>query len=406
MKNLILVISVLIVLYVFIILLDSLDTREPFDNMTSASLSFNDTQYYNLSSTFNNSSNDDMIRRSIKDPIKDQYLTFIIDFNVPNDYDFQIIRIYNEILNRQPNPNEMQKLRIQFATGEITQPFLYIILYNSREYENISLLQIDTVEPRLEYNIFVKQLYDFISQLYKRYYNKNPESRYLSILRDVFLYLLSDVYLFVAFLTNIGYKAFENEILNTNVLNEYRIKTIFDKHIILDNLKQIGDSIKKTDLKDGKSQILNTNMKFDIDKIKADNYILESNKTTPEDIAKIIAEQLKNQNNNNNNKDNDIYNSSMFYNENNVQKNTYVPISKCRYYYPTDYHKDYSKLIPLCTTLGKDNLVKPVYLSDIGTPINADTSVGSIMPKFEFREYIDVDGKCPYQKKKIYNNQN
>lgn len=57
---------------------------------------------------------------------------------------------------------------------------------------------------------------------------------------------------------------------------------------------------------------------------------------------------------------------------------------------------------PVCTTLGKPSLVQPVVLGSSvainGTPLGdaADTGIGSIMPKFTYKEYIDVQvkGKC------------
>ncbi|MEI8280609.1 MAG: hypothetical protein WCG87_12680, partial [Bacteroidota bacterium] len=55
---------------------------------------------------------------------------------------------------------------------------------------------------------------------------------------------------------------------------------------------------------------------------------------------------------------------------------------------------------PVCTSLGQDPLVQPVFSSSstllLGTPLDqADNSVGTIMPKIEFREYIDLNTPAP-----------
>jgi hypothetical protein len=50
---------------------------------------------------------------------------------------------------------------------------------------------------------------------------------------------------------------------------------------------------------------------------------------------------------------------------------------------------------PICTTIGQKQLTQPVMESSkllLGTPLDdaKDTQVGSIMPKFEYKEYVDV----------------
>lgn len=48
---------------------------------------------------------------------------------------------------------------------------------------------------------------------------------------------------------------------------------------------------------------------------------------------------------------------------------------------------------PVCTTFGQKQLVQPLYQNSkdlLGTPINEDTSVGTIMPKFEYKEYVNI----------------
>ena len=50
----------------------------------------------------------------------------------------------------------------------------------------------------------------------------------------------------------------------------------------------------------------------------------------------------------------------------------------------------------VCTTLGQKQLVQPVFTNSsllLGTPVGEaaqDTQVGSIMPKFEYKEYITI----------------
>ena len=48
---------------------------------------------------------------------------------------------------------------------------------------------------------------------------------------------------------------------------------------------------------------------------------------------------------------------------------------------------------PVCTSLGQKPMIQPLYENSsllLGTPIDEDTSVGTIMPKFEYKEYINI----------------
>jgi hypothetical protein len=48
---------------------------------------------------------------------------------------------------------------------------------------------------------------------------------------------------------------------------------------------------------------------------------------------------------------------------------------------------------PVCTTFGQKPLVQPLYLNSkelLGTPLDEDTSVGTIMPQFEYKEYVNM----------------
>ena len=48
---------------------------------------------------------------------------------------------------------------------------------------------------------------------------------------------------------------------------------------------------------------------------------------------------------------------------------------------------------PICTSLGQKSLEQPIYINKEGTEIDKafdDTQVGSIMPKFIYKEYQDI----------------
>jgi hypothetical protein len=88
-------------------------------------------------------------------------------------------------------------------------------------------------------------------------------------------------------------------------------------------------------------------------------------------------------------KDDKIKNSP---NKKEVYVRIYDPIKHNR-----TYSNDNKERVPVCTSLGQKQLVQPVFTESKmlfqGTDINKafeDTQVGSIMPKFEYREYNEV----------------
>ena len=117
----------------------------------------------------------------------------------------------------------------------------------------------------------------------------------------------------------------------------------------------------------------------------------------------MVAKLDKNPNNNNNNNNNQIKEELTINNQTNKAINSlpenselyvrvYDPIKRNMSYILPDGYK-----APICTTLGQDTLTQPVFTQSKllfqGTDLNdafENSQIGSIMPKFIYKEYKDV----------------
>lgn len=308
---------------------------------------------------------------SIETPIEDSYLTYympITDEQIHNIYDYIIIRNVRHILGRPPTSKEIKIYRYKLLTGEVDETFMITILYNSLEYEYMKEMQLNVVNYELEFNTYKRMLYEILRQLYFNYHNEAIYDDMLPILRSILIHLQFDMYLYIAFLSSEKYKPFEIEILETVVMSKFVLREIFYKHFILLELHNRGNAIKQEDLKDGKSNIFS--LIFDGQK-------LQENKDREDAIrAKEDAERRR-------------------LAENAKGTQCEVSIRTKKVYNPISHNMPFSSKIannpPVCTTLGRPYNYKE-YESGTYTSIreSIETDVGSIMPTFEYREYVEV----------------
>tara|TARA_Y100000389_G_scaffold83399_1_gene79953 strand:+ start:5880 stop:7004 length:1125 start_codon:yes stop_codon:yes gene_type:complete len=370
------IIYILIIILIIYIIFNTYNICENFDN-------FKTEKQYDLKRDIEMKDSNRIT--TIDEPIEYKYLTFVVHVDVDNKYDYHIIKTYKEVLKRQPKSQELNNERQKLLTGERTIDFLYIILYNSIEYENEMMMQMNTIDRGLENAIFKEKLYKFIENLYKRYVSKDKiiSRKLLSYLADIYRHLYFDTYLFIGFLTMKNYKTFEKDLLSQPIVNKYILKELFDKYTDMERITLFGNELKEKDLKDGKSDILEGTL--DIDELRNKILLTETEKDVEETTQKII--------NYVNNKDKKEVVSDVKEESNSKQ------CTNCRYYDPMlpnkpDYISKNGKA-PICTSLNQKQLVKPIFTNDKmnfqGTDINEDTSVGTIMPKFIFHEYIEKD---------------
>lgn len=328
----------------------------------------------------------------ITDNISDKYLPYTNDIfdnnknSTPEDInnEYTIINLYKTLLDRQPDKDELRKNLNLFNTKELNDETLKIQILNSPEYNHNNKMQSNEIEPGLIGAIAKEDLLSKLSILYNRERNIIVPKKMLLPLRDCYIHLQYNDYLYRAMLVNENYSNFEKDVLDTPMLSQENLLKLFDKYFLLSDLKSTGNDIRKKQLLEMKNQLgtipepvvnkghdinnKDTNIKEQLNKI-----VNQSDKVfNKDDVAKV----LKNGN----------YSSDLF----------------IRLYEPTKYKQQYrgDPLFrpPVCTTLGQKQLVQPIFENSKtlfqGTDIREateNTQVGSIMPKFEYKEYIDIN---------------
>lgn len=179
-------------------------------------------------------------QNTIEDLISPSYLPF-------NPYlsekisEYQVIEIYKEILSRSPNSEEI-KDKVFLTKEELTEE-----LYNSREYEKMIKIQDNLAISGIENSIAKRNLIKKIIKIYKDNFNREPVERILTPLRDCYIHLRSNVFLFVSFIQSNNFGKFENEVLSTTVLTKKILLEIFNKYYNLLELKLMAeDKIRAT----------------------------------------------------------------------------------------------------------------------------------------------------------------
>jgi len=308
---------------------------------------------------------------SIETPIRDAYLTYYMPINdedIHNIYDHIIIKHYRHILGRPPTGKEIKIYRYKLLTQEVDETFMITILYNSLEYEYMKETQLNAVEYELEFKTYERMLFQILRQLYFNYHNEEPYTNMLSYLRSLLIHFQFDMYIYIACLSSEKYKPFELEVLETVVMNKYVLREIFYKHFILLELHNQANAIKQEDLKNGKSSIFT--QLFNGQKLQ-ENKDREDAKKAKEEAERLrLAENAK-------------------------SDKCYVSIRKKKVYNPISHSMPFRTLNehnpPVCTTLGRQQNYRE-YESDKYTTIkeSIDTDIGSIMPKFQYNEYVEI----------------
>lgn len=327
-----------------------------------------------------------------------------------NEYD--VIDIYKKILIRSPTDDEL-KSKVFLSKEELTED-----LYNSIEYDKISKLQTNSSDSNIESSIAKRNLSAKIYEIYLKTYNKDVPFKMDTILRDCYVHLRSNYYLFVAFIESPKYPKFENEILTSISMSKQKLLELFNEHFNLlelklkaeDKIKALKGNIKEKSIDKIKNDLskvtLNVNIpgtpkslinNIDVNQLKnllkTDIKPLELKETysnKEDDNIKILKDMIKVRGPEKINEETDIMKG--------LPKDSEVYV---RVYDPINYKQSYRGPVefkpPLCNSLGQPSLEVPVFPeskllfqgSDLETAFK-NTQVGSMMPKFEYKEYQEV----------------
>jgi len=357
----------------------------------------------------------------ITDPIPNSYLPYteLIE-NDPKvrSFDSDVIDTYVKLLNRQPTGEELNINSQELYNNEIDIEILKMRLINSPEFEKNVNMQSNEVNSRLLSAVSSNNLVKYIIVIYKNTLNKEPPKKILQPLRDCYIHLRYNDYLFISMLLNGNYPKFEKEVIETSILSEELLLEYFNKYFVLLELKSKANIMKKEDIMRRKAAIINdpnasntggTGSIGGAKNTKGANGIggskgsigacpwgkidTETDMGAEKNIQKIVKDG------------NNIFNINIKLDDSN--RNSSMPYKRdesadtTRVYNPIDYKQHYrgqSNFVPpVCTSSGNKNVVQPVFLNsklllsatEIDEATN-NTGMGSIMPKFEYKEYEEI----------------
>ena len=456
------IISIIVIVFLFLLLLlliKSNYTTETFINLKDLDEIKNYKQ--KVSDTY------DTIDNQIEDSLLPNNQNDKIKLN-----EYEIIEIYRNIVQRPPTIQELKK-HAYFSNSELRE-----ILYNSPEYDKLIKTQNNDVNSGIEGAIAKRNIINRIITIYSTIYKNDLPVKMMTPLRDCFIHLQLNEYLFTSMLESLNYKKFEVDVLSTYVLTKKILLELFNKHFNvlelklmaqekinifsitkvsikneIDKIKQdlITTSINSVDNINTTAKILDTlkasfpNVYDELIKSMSDDTITITNTTTsaPKTDVDILNEYLKSVEKYENKNEpqqlqqlqqpqqpqqpqqhqqpqqpqqpqqqpqqhqqqpkEDIIEELEL--DNSIRRKidklpedtelyvrVYDPIKHNNNYQLPDGYK-----APICTSLGQTPLTQPIFTeskllfqgTDLRTAFR-DTQVGSIMPKFIYKEYKDV----------------
>jgi len=260
----------------------------------------NNELYFNTES-FNYRQSNDNSYKSILDPIDDNYMPSVSqtnNFNNDPKYmsekatnQFVIIDIYKNILGRQPKPHEIIVNLQEFYEKNSDEEKLKLKLYNSTEYNMIVKMQSNDIDPTLVSKISEKNIIDMLTKVYKNHFNKMPHNKMTIPLKQCYIHLQFNDYLFKAMLMHDNYPSFERDILREYIINDEKLLEIFDNNFVLYELRLIANELKRREML--KREALSTPVALTTDAAK--NSAESSNSAdTNLNAQKNIADIMKN----------------------------------------------------------------------------------------------------------------
>lgn len=215
--------------------------------------------------------------KNYKGKVTDAYDTidnFIEDSLLPIDpndkiklNEYEVIEIYRSILERPPTIQEIKKNSF-FTNTELKE-----ILYNSPEYDKLIKTQNNDVNNGIEGAIAKRNIINRIIEIYSNIYTNDLPVKMMTPLRDCFIHLQLNKYLFTAMLESLNYKKFEVDVLSTYILTKKILLQLFNKHFNVLELKLLAQE------KLNKFSLSNINIKNDIETIKQNLIASSSNNT-------------------------------------------------------------------------------------------------------------------------------
>lgn len=318
----------------------------------------------------------------------------------------QIMDIYHQVLQRQPSATEMLDASRKLTNGTWTESGLKQRLLDSDEYQRFVKLQSNQLAPELDKMVADRALFQRIRVLYAEEQKKPlPEDMVLP-LKDVYVALDYNEYAFRAFLRSKSYTYFESDTQNGQQMDKKDLVKLIDKH--MGGIEKINEQGKVIEEQKAKEAQLNTASSPTSSGSAASNMsnaggVVGANTSDKvqrtvndrdSDMTPMVDDIMK--------RSNKVFNKDELAKMLETQYNETYNIPVQQHYGDMVLRPEMSWSVPqrpppVCTTLGQKPLTQPVMTNSkllLGTPLNeSEQEVGSIMPSFQYKEYVNVNVK-------------
>ncbi len=332
------------------------------------------------------------------------------NFENSSDVSENIIKIYYDNLQRAPTSEELKKQSKDILDKTYDYKELELRIVNSDEYQRLIKTQTVTILPETSRVLEEKELIARIKRIYLKIREKECQKEMYLPLKDLYIYFEYNIYKFVALLRDTKYAEFEDIVKNDANLSRESLITLYSSMFDDSKLNYDAAAIEEMDktLPAGTRLIdyltsedpLSPTEQNKVNAIGLVAYLMknlkdeEERKKALEEKERIkemraAATELKKQQ------------KLMTQTVASVGKNTCT--SNQRVYLPDESKilktehgfRVMQNLPPVCIPVGKktDDLAEVVMYSKLqGTSLEEaqDTQIGSIMPKFEYRRYIEI----------------
>lgn len=323
----------------------------------------------------------------------------------------RVIALYRSILFRTPDAKELVDDVRNVNSGKWTLAGLRQRLIDSPEHQRLTKMQTNELTPELQKVVSDKELINFITIIYFDERKHQMPDYMILPLRDAYILFEYNEFTFRAMLRHKNYGLVEEDVdrdvKGNNQMTQDEFEALLIKHIgSIDSIKAEGEKLAEQQLKDDASKAENDRaLRFGVNWGSA-NASSGTVQRTVSDTDSDMTPML-----------NDIVNrSDRAFCKDDAAK-LLDKLHEETYNIPVKLH--YGEMVlrpemswsvpqpapPVCTTLGQKPLIQPVMTDSkllLGTPLNETTQegVGSIMPKFVYKEYVSIPTKeCPTDKK-------
>ena len=315
-----------------------------------------------------------------------------------------VIKTYNQVLDRHPNSKELRRDSAAIRDKTLTYDGLRQRLIDSDEYQRITKVQSNSLAPELPKMVSDRTILTRIAEVYK-IENTRPLPKYMLFpLKDIYIRLDYNENALRAMYRTTTYRQFEEDVRFAKGLDYQDLMKLFDTYFNKDKLITAGAKLEPlphvsaadpigADIKNTKVQ--RTIHDTDSDSTQLLNSLLKGAGTT--------SGTLKSGATSGTSKSGATSGTSSGTSSGTKGANTcttpvYVNVPTHQGDMVLDPKMAWSipqPRPPVCTTFGQKQMIQPLYENSkllLGTPLDeaSDTSVGSIMPKFEYKEYVSI----------------